>query len=276
MKKKLLSILMILMIAVFALPCGKAFAATKMPYAVDNYGALTSSELSNINNKLAEISATHNVDCMLLIENAVPEEYYGQHFDADGDMALMYYGADYLDYLCQSNSAICFVIDMNKRQWAFVTSGAGFYAFTDYGQDILRDNIKPDLSEGNYNTAFETYARLCNVFLTEYETNGAYDVDHTYKAPFEFGIWALIALFLGFLIGLIRAAINKGQLKSVAPKTEALDCVVPGSLVLTKQRDFFLYKKVTQTLRESSESKGGSSSFTSSSGSSHGGSHGSF
>lgn len=282
MKKMLKAIIVALVICL--LSASTVFAVTTNASRVnDEAGILTSSERSELEAKLREVSDAHNVDVLVLTKLGLPDGYYGVYFDDDGDAGLMYYADDYVDYICQSEDAVCFALDMNDHGYAFSTYGAAFTAFSDYGQDYIFDKIRDDLHNGYYSDALMEYAKLADEFLTQAETGDPYDVNNKYKAPYPVLLCVGIAVVLGFFWGLIRAAINKDKLKSVEVKTEATDCVVPGSLNLTKTNDYFLYLKITRQKIESSSgsgtrsgSSGGSTSHVSSSGRSHGGSHGHF
>ena len=65
---------------------------------------------------------------------------------------------------------------------------------------------------------------------------------------------------LGFLVGWIVSAVLKGQLKSVRKQDRANNYLKPGSLQLTVSNDFFLYRNVTQSKKESKSSSSGGSS----------------
>ena len=86
----------------------------------------------------------------------------------------------------------------------------------------------------------------------------------------------LISLVIGLVIALIYILVLRGQLKSVAPNESAADYMVPGSMHLTKEREFFLYHTVHRTERPQNDSDGGSNTHVSSSGATHSGRGGKF
>ena len=63
-----------------------------------------------------------------------------------------------------------------------------------------------------------------------------------------------VLLVIGIVAGLIVAFILKGQLKSVRKQDKANVYVKPGSMQLTLQNDLFLYREVSKTKKESSNS----------------------
>lgn len=62
--------------------------------------------------------------------------------------------------------------------------------------------------------------------------------------------WLIIAVVIGCVVGLIRIAVLKGELKSAVIKTEASDYIRDGSFNVSGKKDYFLYKKVERTERK--------------------------
>ena len=77
----------------------------------------------------------------------------------------------------------------------------------------------------------------------------------------------VVYLIIGIIAGLIVALVLKGQLKSVRKQNEANVYVKPGSMQMTVQNDFFLYRTVDRRQKSSNSSSGSSPSRGSSSGS---------
>jgi uncharacterized membrane protein YgcG len=70
----------------------------------------------------------------------------------------------------------------------------------------------------------------------------------------------LICLVIGIIAGVVVAFILKGQLKTVRKQNQANVYVKPGSMQVTVHNDFFLYRDVTRTKKQSSSSSGSGSS----------------
>jgi uncharacterized protein len=97
------------------------------------------------------------------------------------------------------------------------------------------------------------------------------------KAPFNKGMALVIAVVVGLIVGKIYTGKMKAELNTVRSRSEAADYVKQGSLNVTGNSDFFLYRHLDRRAKESdSDKSGGSSTHTSSSGSSHGGGGGKF
>ncbi len=194
------------------------------------------------------------------------------------------YADDYFDYngFCSdfNESGVLFMLSMADREWAISTSGSCQYAFTDYGQEYLIEEMLPYLKDGEYYDAFNKYAQVSDYFLDLYAQGTPYD--RGYKPPKTSGDYArygFISVIIGLIVALIPILVMKSQLNNVKMKANAAGYAPGGIRVGTKQ-DTFINKTVTKTPRPkdngSRGGSGGSTLHTSSSGHSHGGSSGHF
>ena len=261
MKKFLLVSLLALMICAFAV--STVLAATP-PRLVDDAKLLTSSEKTELLSYLNEISEKHGMDIVIVTVNSL------------GGKSPRAFADDYYDHNGYREDGVLLLVAMNSRDYWISTSGYGITAFTDAGIDYIADAFLTDLSEGNYASAFEIYADLCDEFITEAKNGDAYDYGNMPKAPYPVLKNLLISVVIGFIIAFIATAIMRSKLKSVRSKAGATDYVRKGSFRVTRSHDFFLYRTVSRRARPKNESSGGSSTHTSSSGRSHGGGGGKF
>ena len=90
----------------------------------------------------------------------------------------MAYADDYYDYngygAGADNDGILLLLSMEDRDWWISTTGYGIDAFTDYGIDVIGDEIVPDLSNGDYYSAFTEFIDLTDDFLAEAEKGNPY------------------------------------------------------------------------------------------------------
>ena len=56
---------------------------------------------------------------------------------------------------------------MGDRNWAIATHGYAIEAFTDAGQEYIMEQVKPYLSDGDYNEAFQMFAMECDDFIMQ-------------------------------------------------------------------------------------------------------------
>ena len=283
MKKYLLSLVFVF---VFCLSSSViAFATEEKPIIEDDLimvyrrvedGAdlLTDEEEQLINEKLDLISLDQLLDVVIVTTNTTngksPMEYADDFFDYNG------YG------MGEDKDGVLLMIDMGQRDYWISTSGYGIEAFTDAGIAYIGEQIVGPLGNGDYMSAFELFADLCDDFVTQAKKGNPYDVSHMPKAPFNKGLCFWISLFIGFVLSAIVNMILQAQLKTVAKENSAANYVKAGSLVVTHSYETMRDKRVLHELIESDSDDdtrgggGGSSVHISSSGNSHGGGGGKF
>jgi uncharacterized protein len=135
---------------------------------------------------------------------------------------------------------------MDPREYRILSNGYAGDAIDPGVIDTIGDAIVSDLSDGDYADAFEIFAEKCGYYLNGY-LNGF---------PFKTGRNLVISLVVGLVLALIVTAILKGQLKSVRKQHAANVYVRSGSMQVTLSRDIYLYRHVSRTKRESSNSSG--------------------
>lgn len=261
MKKRIFCLIGILLLAVCLIQ--PAFASDGIARLVDEADLLTDSEEAALSAKLNEISLRQALDVVIVT------------VDSTDDRTATEYADDYFDYSEYGEDGVLLLISMDDREWAISTSGYGITAFTDAGLDYLTDQFADQMSAGEWNDAFHSFADLCDEFITQAKNGSPYDAGNLPKKPFTPILTGLVSLGIGFVIAFFRMNKWKNQLYSVQAKAAAKDYVKGGSLKLNEQKDLFLYRRVDR--REKSESSsGGSSTHTSSSGKTHGGASGRF
>ena len=237
---------------------------------VDMAELLSDSEKTALLSKLDEISERQKLDIVVLTVNTLdgktPRDYADDFYDYNG------YGFG------ENKDGILLLVSMEDRDWWISTTGYGITALTDAGIEYISKKFLSDLSDGDYAQAFTTYAELCDQFITQAKTGESYDTGNMPKEPFNVAWNILVAFVIGLVVAVIVTSIMKKQLKTVQLKSEANNYVKANSMILTENRDLFLYNQVSRRARpkETDNSSGGSSTHTSSSGTSHGGGGGKF
>ncbi len=240
---------------------------------VDMAELLSDSDKTALLSKLDEISERQKLDIVVLTVNTLdgktPRDYADDFYDYNG------YGFG------ENKDGILLLVSMEDRDWWISTTGYGITALTDAGIEYISKKFLSDLSDGDYAQAFTTYAELCDQFITQAKTGEPYDIGNMPKEPFNVAWNILVAFVIGLVVAFVVTNIMKKQLKTVQLKSEANNYVKANSMILTENRDLFLYNQVSRRARPKetdnrSGSSGGSSTHTSSSGSSHGGGGGKF
>lgn len=254
----------------FCLLFGMAAQAENSDRVADKAGLLTRQEEARLEEQFARISEKYRVDVAVLTTNSCegkqPSTYTEDYYEANG------YGFG------KEISGIMLMVSMEERDYWISTRGAAIAAFTDAGLLQLEDTFVPDLSDGDYYTAFSKFGNTADSFLKEAQGGRAYDRDHVYREPMSFGLRLLISAGIGLVITVSVMLVLLGQLRSVRPKREARDYVRDGSFRVTRANDLFLYRTVQRRKieQDSSSGGGGSSTHSTSSGGTAGGHGGKF
>lgn len=235
--------------------------AAAAPRLTDEADLLTSAEAAALEQKLDAISTRQSVDLVVVT------------VDSTDGKTPQDFADDWFDYNDFASDGILLLVSMEDSDWHVSTTGYGITAVTDAGLEYMSDQFVPLLSDGAYADAFNTFADLCDAFITQARTGDPYDSHNLPKEPFAFGMNLLICLGIGLVVALLVTGKMKAALTSVRQQVKADAYVTPGSLQLTNSRDLFLYSQLSKTERPRSD---GSSTHISSSGRSHGGGGGKF
>ncbi len=100
------------------------------------------------------------------------------------------------------------------RNWAIATHGYAIEVFTDAGQSYIMDQVKPYLSDGDYNEAFHKFATECDDFITQ-ANEAEPSMWKTFRMSLAVGINLLIALAVGLVAGLLVTGNMRRKLKTV-------------------------------------------------------------
>ena len=264
MKKLLFTIIAALLCVTICLP---VMAESELPRLIDDADLLSESEEQNLLQKLESISEKQEFDVVVVTVDSL-DGYSPMEFADD------FY--DYSDYgFGASKDGALLLISMEANDWHVTTTGFGITAITDAGLDYMSDQFVPYLSDGDYAEAFETYADLCDDFVQQARSGRPYDVGNMPRGSFNFVTRLITSLIIGFVVALIATSVMRGSLKSIRPQPSAASYVRNGSMKVTEQSDFFLYRQVNRIAKPKNNS-GGSSTHKSSSGRSHGGGGGKF
>ena len=271
MKKKI-TVLLFALVLCFSTVV-PAFAAEADGFADEYYRLndlaeiLSDSEEAALLEKLDEVSLRQKVDVTILTVDEI-EGYDSATDYADDVYEFCNYGYG------PSKDGVLLLISMEDHDWAISTSGYGITAFTDAGIDYIAAQMKDNLTDGDYATAFNTYVTLCDTFIKQARNGNPFDKADLPREPLSM-IWIPISIVIGVVLALIIVGTMKGKLKTVRAQAAANSYLKKDSLAVTESSDLFLYHTVTRTERKK-KSSSGSSTHTSSSGKTHGGCSGKF
>lgn len=256
MKNKILSAFFAAVMFAACSVCASADAQ----YVCDYAGTLSAEENSALSDKLGAVSAELDMDIVVVT-------------DSNTGVSPRKYADDFSDYNGYGSDVILLFADPSSRDWYISTKGYGITAVTDAGRGYMAEQFKPYLSDGDYYTAFVTFADLCEDFVNQARSGSPYDTGNLPKGGFPF-VLIPISLGIGAVIALIICLVWRAQLKSVRARDSAVDYIRRGSFNVTRSHDIFLYSTLER--REKPKDNGGSDTHTSSSGAEHGGGGGKF
>ncbi len=239
-----------------------------LPRLVDDADLLDSSEEEELESELDEISERQQFDVVVVtvnsLEGKTSQDYADDFYDYNG----YGYGSDH--------DGVLLLVSMEDRDWYISTTGYGITAITDAGREYISDQFVSYLSDGEYLEAFETYANLCDEFVTQADTGEAYDSGNMPKGEYAWALYLGIAILVGLLIALIIVECMRRQLKSVRMQNSAENYVKKGTMIIDGKYSHFLYAQTTRRKKPEPSTSSGSSTHVSSSGTTHGGGGGKF
>ena len=208
----------------------------------DEAELLNETEVAQLNSKLESISKKYKAEIRVVTLSSMDggdiDEFLEYLYDESG----FGYG--------ENHDGVLLVVCMDPREYRILSNGFAGEAITSGDIDAIGEAFKSDLSDGNYADAFDTFADKCEYYLD----------GHINGFPFNTGKNLLICLGIGLAVALIVTGIWKGQLKSVRKQSAANAYVKAGTMQITQSGDFFMYRNVTKTQKQSSSSSGSSGS----------------
>ena len=229
-------------------PAGESQAATEY-FIFDEAYLLNDADEAALEKKLQELSHTYNAQIVICTIASMDGGDIDKFDDYLYDNMGFGYGENY--------DGVMLLICMDPREYRILSNGFAGVAID--GGDIsdIGDIIVSDLSDGDYASAFDSFADQCAYYLD----------GHVNGFPFRFGKNLVIALVIGIAAGLIVSFVLKGQLKTVRKQDKANVYVKPGSMNVTTRSDIFLYRSVTRSQKSSSSGSSGGGSRSSGGGS---------
>lgn len=278
-KYRVFLVLSITILATLLITIGQAYAATdlervpagdRLPRFVDDKNLLTQAQARELTAKLDEISERHKFDTVVAVVHSLKSG------SIKGREARLYA----IDFFEQNGfgfgndlDGIVLLLATEDRDFGFATTGYGFTAFTDAGQEYLEKLFLPHLKKDNYFEAFMAFADGVDDFVTKAKAGKPYaagNIPLTYEELMEYRIWSVIgSLLLGWLIALIVVTPWELELRSLRKDFFANVYIREGSMALSRSKDILLFSNVTMSPRvknDSSSGGGSSGSFRSSSG----------
>ena len=245
-------------------------ADTSAAKLIDGAGLLSASEAEEVTQALEQVSSKYNVDIAVLTTNDLGgksiRDYADDYYDEHG------YGTG------EDKSGVLWVIDMGSRESYVTTVGEGITAVTDYGKNLLAEEVNPYLSDGDYRGAMLAYVNTMDNYFSQERAGTPVD---TYGEPEQerttsTGAYAgagVVSVGAGFGASFAITGSMKRKMKSVRRQNSANQYADQNGLHLVENTDRYLYHRVVAVPlpRNDGPKGGGSSVHMSSGGTMHGG-----
>ena len=230
---------------------------------VDDANLLEDYEEEKLLEELDRISEKLNFDIVVVTTNFT------------GGKSSMAYADDYFDYngygMGENYDGALLLVNMGAREWHISTTGYGIEALSDSDIDQIGEMVANHLSYGTYADGVELFAELIEAEVRDAKDTEKLDIG-------EIFLRLLLAIIAGGVLAFIPVSVMKKKLDNVDAKKEASDYVRRDKIVMTEQRDMFLFSNISRRARpkDTGSRSGGSSIHIGSSGRSHGGGGGRF
>ena len=176
--------------------------------------------------------------------------------DSFGGLSAADFAGRVYDQMGYPYDGILLLVSLAEGEWYILTNGACHDRISDWDAQEMGQILVEYIRDGDYYEAFCLFPELAARFMEASESEfGGVEAPVRQKS---YGKTIAICMAVGLLIGGITVGIMASMMKSVRPQNSAGDYVRPGSMVLTNQRDIFLYSHVTRTPKPKSSSTGGS------------------
>jgi len=242
--------------------------ATEYRYIVDDAYLLSGDERGRLEEKLSALSAKYGIDFVV------------HTTDSTGGVSQEAYADDYYDYNGYRDDGVLLLVDMGDRYIYISTKGEGIDLLTDYGLNLILDEVEEGMIDGDYYQAFSDFADKTEELIISGRKGDIVDVDPDAgeKEQKRFGLGNVgISALISAIASLITTGSMKGKMKTVSRQRYARNYVVNDSFVLTGASDMLVDKHVSRSRivhdddHRSHGGGGGSTIHVSSSGSTHGG-----
>lgn len=243
--------------------------AAPTQYIYDYAGLLTEIEKESLENLAAELSAERGIAFIILTTNDTGGQYIEE------------YMSDFVDhnavgYEAESGSTAIIALDMMNRD-VYLAGFGEAEMYLDFERlDIIRDQLTPALSDGNYEQAFQQFIEQAH-YYSEYKPDGnQYNYDSGYypgsnlnnydneynsgvnpdNLLFKFWFQLLVSVGIAAIVVGIMVA-NRGGRITVGNNTY-IDSDNSG---VTNARDTYITTHITKVKKPSNNNKGGGGGF---------------
>ena len=222
------------------------FHGTDLKQVVDDADIFTDGEEAEFTAKINALINKFGRDLVLFTDVStygIEEEIYPVDFYRFNGYGK---GPDY------SGSVFFICMEPGNRYWWSAGTGSAEQYFGYENVNDLDDRIEPYMRAGDYAGAVRVYLES----IDELYTNGHFEKEPEKASVGDYIGGGAVASIVGLIVGLIVSGKEKAKMHNVRFATYANDYIVNNSFRMRDLRESFLYRNVTRTLIQSSDSGG--------------------
>lgn len=270
--KKILALFLVL----FVLLSSALMTSAQGEYVVDDADLLTEEMEATLVSEISSIKETYNIDVAIHTTMSI------------GDEDIHSYSENFYLSNGYAEDGLVFVINLNNnevgnRDFYTYYQGSVYDTFGDeaYNSDygFVNQNVLPYLANEDYYTAFQTYLKMTESYISgeiyndygssdDYYTGEYWEDDYytdgavvTYPSnSMSPVIKELIVIAVAGIVAFVIMSVMKSKMNTAVIKSEASDYVKAGSMNVTRQLDVFTHRHVTKTAKPKNNSSSGSRS----------------
>ena len=179
--------------------------------------------------------------------------------DSFGGRSAESFAGHFYDQMGYPYDGILLLVSLTEGEWYILTNGACYDRISDWDAEEMGEILVQYLRDGEYYEAFYRFPELADQYMSASESfvggvDGPGAVYETHSK--NYGKTIAICMAVGLVIGGISVGVLSYRMKTVRSQSGASDYVRADSMVLTNQRDIFLYSHVTRSTRPKSNSSG--------------------
>lgn len=246
--KKILSVVFSVVTAAFLCCTASAQCADKV---MDNASLLSDAEEKKLESTINDMVEEYGVDILIYTTNTNEGKEIA-------DLARDLYNSNNCGVGADKDGAIL-VISMETREARISRYGWAMEALTDYCNEFNMKRITASLTDEEYYDGCSTFLKYTDIFIKAAEDGKPYDNDNPYRTAEDWAIIIGLSLLIGVIAALVVCLAMKSMMKTAVPKPDANDYIRKNSFKLSKQRDIYVYSRVTRTKRSNSDSGSGGS-----------------
>ena len=184
MKRFLLILTALLLLTLF--PGYTALAAEEdtLPLVTDAAELLSDTQAEALQQKAAELTEKYGIAVRILTVQSIGQYSIEDFAEAAFDQYHLGYG--------DQGSCIMLLLSMEYRDYDIFAHGYGNEAFTDYGKELIADDVVPYLKNNDWNGAFTAFLEDCGSFLEKAAQDEPVDIpfvlnvfDYSFQDPGE-------------------------------------------------------------------------------------------